>query len=153
MHKKLKRVETAFDMFLDTDVIQNIVEARWRVRFRTIEPSPSLINAKAARCYNGVGFDINVFLRCHVDKYLTMWIVQVRMDGIFYQSYDTIVCYFCFSRIRIAVGLQPGDFLLFNPPEPHSILCHCNKDGIVYCISSYLKTQVVRLNNNSNTVI
>jgi hypothetical protein len=31
MHKELKRAETMFDMFLDTNIIQHIVEARRRV--------------------------------------------------------------------------------------------------------------------------
>jgi hypothetical protein len=60
---------------------------------------------------------------------------------------------FCFPRVGVAIALQPGDFLLFNAQEPHSISLHCNKDENIYCISFYLKTQVVGLNNNSNTVI
>ncbi len=53
----------------------------------------------------------------------------------------------------MVVALQPGDFLLFNPHEPHSI-SSCFKAGDeIYCISSYLKTAVVDLNDNSNLIV
>jgi hypothetical protein len=42
-----------------------------------MEPSPSLLHAKSAKYYNAVGFGINVFLRCQIDKDFTMSIVQV----------------------------------------------------------------------------
>jgi hypothetical protein len=83
-----------------------------------------------------------------------MSIVQVHLDEIKYQNNDWIVCYFYFSQIGIVFALQPGDILMFNPQEPHCISMCCNKDDSIYCISSYLKTQVVGLNDNrSNTVI
>ncbi len=123
------------------------------MKFRTMEPSPSGLYAKSARYYNAVGFGINVFFRCHIDKDFTMSIVQVHLDKIIYQNDDKIVCFFAFSQIGIVVPLQPGDTLMFNPQEPHCISLHCNKDDNVYCISSYLKTQVVGLNDNSDKVI
>jgi hypothetical protein len=88
IHKLLKRLEYAFDMFMDTEVIQHIVQARRCVKFRMMEPSPSWLHAKSARYYNAVGFGINVFLRCHVDKDITMSIVQVYLDEIMYQNDD-----------------------------------------------------------------
>jgi hypothetical protein len=75
IHKVLKCAEYAFDMFMDTEVIQHILQARQCVKFQTMEPSPSLLHAKSARYYNAVGFGINVFLRCHIDKKFTMSIV------------------------------------------------------------------------------
>ncbi len=63
-----------------------------------MEPSPSLFYAKSARYYNAVGFGINVFLRCHIDKDFTMSIVQVHLDEIMYQNDDWIVCYFAFPQ-------------------------------------------------------
>ncbi len=47
--KVLERAEYAFDMFMDTEVIQHIVQARQRVQFRTMEPSPSGLHAKSVR--------------------------------------------------------------------------------------------------------
>jgi hypothetical protein len=153
IHKVLKHAEYAFDMFMDTEVIQHIMQARWCVKFWTMEPSPSLLYAKSARYYNAVGFSINVFLRCHINKDFTMSIVQVHLDEIMNQNDDRIVCYFGFPHIGIAVALWPGDILMFNPQEPHCISLRCNKNDNIYCISSYLKTQVVGLNDNSSMVI
>jgi hypothetical protein len=82
-----------------------------------------------------------------------MSIVQVHLDEIMYQNDDQIVCFFAFSQIGIVVPLRPGDTLMFNPQKPHCISSHCNKDDIIYRISSYMKTQVVGLNDNSDKVI
>ena len=82
-----------------------------------------------------------------------MSIVQVHLDEIMYQNDDRIVCYFSFPQIGIAVALQPGDILMFNPQEPHCIFLRCNKDDNIYCISSYLKIRVVGLNYNSNNTV
>ena len=153
LHKLLKRGEYAFDKYIDTDVIRHISCAKSRVNFKTMEPSPSSSNKKNARYYNGLGFGINVYLRSHVDRDFTMSIVQVHIDNHVYQFDDKILCYFAFPRIGLAVALRPGDFLLFNPQEPHSISSRCRKEDEIYCISSYLTTDVVGLNDNSNPVV
>ncbi len=93
IHKVLKCAEYAFNMFMDTEVIQHIVQARGRVKLWMMEPSPSGLHAKSARYYNAVGFGINVFLRCHIDKDFTMSIVQIHLDEIMYQNNDQIVCF------------------------------------------------------------
>ncbi len=90
IHKVLKCAEYAFDMFMDTEVVRHIVQARGCVKFRTMEPSPSGLHAKSARYYNSVGFGINIFLRCHIDKDFTMSIV-LHLDEIMYQNNDRIV--------------------------------------------------------------
>ena len=149
LHKILKRGEYAFNRYMDTDVIRHISCARSRVIFRTMEPSPSSSYKKTARYYNGIGFGINVYLRSHIDHDFTMSIVQVHIDNHVYQRNDPVLCYFAFPRIGIAVPLRPGDFLLFNTQEPHSISSRCRKQDEIYCISSYLKTMVVGGNDNS----
>ncbi len=152
INKVLICAEYAFDTFMDTEVSRHIVQARRRVKLWTMEPSPSLLHAKSARYHNAVGFGNNVFLRCHIDKDFSTSIVQVHLDEIMYQNDDRIVCYFCFPQIGITVALWPGDILMFNPQEPHCISSCCNKDDNIHCISSYLKTQAVGLNDNSNTI-
>jgi hypothetical protein len=82
-----------------------------------------------------------------------MLIVQAHIDKHVYQVDDKILCYFAFPRIGVAEALRPGNFLLFNPQEPHSISSRCRKEDDFFCISSYLKTAAVGLNNNSNTVL
>jgi hypothetical protein len=51
----------------------------------------------------------------------TMSIVQAHIDNHDYANDDKIICYFAFPRIGVTVALRPGDFLLFNPHEPHSV--------------------------------
>jgi hypothetical protein len=80
-----------------------------------MDPSPSGLHAKSARYYNAVGFGINVFLGCHIDKDFSLSIVQVNLDTIMYQNDDQIVCFFAFPQIGIAIPLQPIDTLMFNP--------------------------------------
>ena len=153
IHKVLKRAEHAFDTIMNTEIIRHISCARSRVRFDTMSPSPCSPNQKSARYYNGLGFGLNVFLRSHIDRDFTMSIVQAHIDNHDYQLNDRIVCYFAFPRIGIAVALRPGDFLLFNPQEPHSISSRCKAEDEIFCASSYLKTAIVGLNDNSNTVV
>ena len=153
LHKVLKRAEYAFDSYMDTEVIQHITSARSRVRFKTMEPSPSSSSQKDARYYSGLGFGINVYLRSHIDADFTMSIVQAHIDNHDYANDDKIICYFAFPRIGAAVALRPGDFLLFNPNEPHCVSSRCNREDDIYIISSYLKTAVVGLHDNSNPIV
>jgi hypothetical protein len=97
-----------------------------------MEPSPSSTHKKLARYYNGLGFGINVYLRSHIDRDFTMSIVQAHIDNHDYQDDDRILCYFAFPRIETAVALWPGDFLLFNPQELHSISSHCKSRDKIF---------------------
>ena len=82
-----------------------------------------------------------------------MSIVQVHIDNHNYANDDKIICYFAFPRIGVAVALQPGDFLLFNPQKPHSVSSCCNREDNIFIISSYLTPAVVGLNYNSNPIV
>jgi hypothetical protein len=153
LHKVLKRAEFAFDKYMDTKVIRHISCARSRINFKTMGTSPSSSNKKHARYDNGLGFGINVHLRTHTDGDFTMSIVQATIDNHDYVIDDKVICYFAFPRIGVAVALHPGDFLLFNPREPHSISSRCRREDDIYIISYYLKTAVVGLNDNSNPIV
>ena len=66
---------------------------------------------------------------------------------------DPVICYFAFPRLGMAVALRPGDYLLFNPQEYHCISSRCEIEKEIYSISSYLKTAIVGLNDNSNHTV
>ncbi len=123
------------------------------MKFKMMVPSPLSTHKKLVRYYNGLGFGINVYLRSHIDRDFTMSIVQAHINNHDYQVNDRILCYFAFPRIGMAVALRPGDFLFFNPQEPHSISSCCKSEAKIFCISSYLKTGVVGLNDNSNPIV
>ncbi len=153
LHKVLKRAEYAFDRYMDTNVIQHISSAKSRVNFKTMGPSPSSSNKKHAHYYNGHGFGINVYLRSHINADFTMSIVQAHIDNHDCVINDKVICYFAFPRIGVAVALRPGNFLLFNPNEPHSISSCCSREDDIFIIFSYLKMAVVGLNDNSNSIV
>jgi hypothetical protein len=48
IYRVLKRAEYAFNRYMDTDIIRHISCARLRIKFKTMEPSPSLANKKSA---------------------------------------------------------------------------------------------------------
>jgi hypothetical protein len=94
-----------------------------------------------------------VQLLMHMDWAFTMSIVQAHIDNHNYQVDDGILCYFAFPRKGMAAALWPGDFLLLNPQEPHSISSLCKSGDKIFYISSYLKTGVVGFNDDSNPVV
>ena len=57
--------------------------------------------------------------------------------------------YFCFPSMGMAVALRPGDILAFNPREPHAVSSRCHPDDKIICVSMYMKTAVIGLNDNS----
>ncbi len=118
------------------------------INFAIMVPSPSSSDkTKVARYYNGLSFGVNVHLRAHTDKDFTMSIVQAHIDRQVYKNCDAVICFFAFPRIGIAVVL---DFFLFNPQEPHCISSRCQNGDEIFSLSSYLKTAIVGLNDNSN---
>ena len=143
----IKNTEKALTSFVQTDVIRDLNYARDLLKFKTMSPS-ALYEGSSAKIFGGVAFGVNVHHSCHTDKDYTHSIVSVHLSGHHYQLDDRIVAYFCFPRIGIAVALRPGDLLVFNPSEPHAISSRCSEGDQVYCLSMYLKTAVVGLNDN-----
>lgn len=75
---------------------------------------------------------------------------HILLDGKdVYNIDDDVVVYFCFPTLGIAVPMRPGDFLLFNSRIPHCISTRCRSSDKIMCISMFLKTAIVGLNNNS----
>ena len=61
---------------------------------------------------------------------------------------DDVIVYFCFPTLGAAVPLRPGNVLLFNALIPPCISSRCKQRDEVMCLSMYLKTACVGLNNN-----
>ena len=75
--------------------------------------------------------------------------MSVHVDDRQYRDDDDPVAYFCFPRLGCAVPLQPGDTMIFNANEPHAISSKVNNNDKLYCVSMYLKTSLIGLNDNS----
>ncbi len=96
-----------------------------------------------------IAIGTNVFLRCHTNADFTMSICQVFLKGKSkYHLNDNLVVYFCFPTLGVAVPLCPGDYLMFNTLIPHAISFRCKFDNEIMCVSMFLKTAIVGLNNN-----
>jgi hypothetical protein len=99
--------------------------------------------------YGGLAFGCNVFLQCHTDVDYTMSIAQVHLKGKDkYKLYDDVVVHFCFPALGVGIPLRPGVFLLFNALIAHCILSQCKQTDNIYCVSIYLKSAIVGMNNN-----
>ncbi len=93
--------------------------------------------------------DAGVFLQCHTYLDYTMSIAQVHLkEKDKYELHDDIVVYLCFPTLGVVVPLHPGDFLLFNALIPHCILSWCKQTDNIICVSMYLKSAIVEMNNN-----
>jgi hypothetical protein len=78
-----------------------------------------------------------------------MSIAQIFLKGKeLYTNKDDVVVYCCFPTLGVAVPLQPGDFLLLNALIPHCVSSQCRQDDSIMCVSMYLKSAVVGMNNN-----
>jgi hypothetical protein len=121
--------------------------AKNTVPFKTM----SLSNSTKSSCkyYSGLAFGCNVFLQCHTDEDFTMSIVQVFVNGKeIYHIDNAVVVYFCFPKLGVAVPLRPGDYLMFTSSVPHWVSSRCNNRDDVIVLSMYMKTSIVRMNNN-----
>ncbi len=78
-----------------------------------------------------------------------MSIAQVHLKGKNkYELHDDVVVYFCFLTLGVAALLHPGDFMLFSTLIPHCILSQCKQTDNIYCVSMYLKSAIVGMNDN-----
>jgi hypothetical protein len=148
--KMMRWSEFAFEKMVDHSALHHIRAARDAIAFRTMCPSSSDKKQTPTKYYGAIAFGRNVHLRCHTDQDYLYSVIQVHLEGRDSYSIDEkVVAYFCFPTLGIAVALCPGDFLLFNPTIPHCISSRCrNKDNVI-SVSSYLKTAVVGMNDNS----
>ena len=99
--------------------------------------------------YGAFACGVNVYLNAHKDQDFLYSAVTIHMKLEEYTFQHAIVAYFCFPRLGVAVPLRPGDILIFDPCEPHCVSSRCRHDDNIYCLSLYLKTANVGLNDNS----
>lgn len=145
-------VESVFEASVDRNVLLHISAARQVVKFKTMS-APQFdvpIPIPSAKYFGGVAFGKNVFLRAHVDDDFTFSVALVLLKGSdLYTIADDVVVHFCYPTHGIAIPMKPGDILPFNSRVPHCISSRQNFTDEIMCISLYLKTSVVGLNNNA----
>jgi hypothetical protein len=137
-----------FEMIADHQVISHLHQTKKVVPFKTMSET-SNGSCSSSKYYGAIAIDTNGFFCCHTNADFTMRICQVFLKGKSeYHLNDNVVVYFCFPTLGVAVPLQPGDYLMFNALIPHAISSRCKFDNEIMCVSMYLKTATVGLNNN-----
>ena len=101
------------------------------------------------KIFGGVAFGYQVHNTIHTDDDFSRSAVTFYVNNHQYQFGNQVVAYFCFPKIGIAVALHPGDIIMFNAQEPQAVLSQCCMNDNVFCVSMYLQTSVVGLNDNS----
>jgi hypothetical protein len=146
--KLMRHAEYCYQTLADTEVISHVYHAKQLVPFKTMTVKTT-DDQYSLNYFGALAFGCNVFLQCHTDSDFTMSIANVHLKGKDkYEFDDPIVIYFCFPTLGIAVPLRPGDFIIFNALIPHCVSSRCREADEVMCISMYLKSSVVGLNDN-----
>jgi hypothetical protein len=146
--KLMHHAEYCFEAIADNDVISHVYHAKQLVSFKTMNVMTTT-EQMSLKYYGALAFGCNVFLQCHTDADFMMSIAQIHLKGKDkYKVDDHIVVYFCFPTLGVAVPLRPGDFLIFNALIPHCVSSRCRHVDDDMCVSMYLKSAVVGMNNN-----
>ena len=151
--KYFSGVEHLFEMYIDTDQIRLIREAITLVDAKTFTIPSRKVNlqtrdAKSSRIYGAFASGVNVYLNSHSDKDFTYCATSIHMREEYTLTHK-IVAYFAFPKLGLAIPLRPGDVLFFNPKEEHCISSRCDNKDDIYCMSLYLKSDNIGLNDNS----
>ena len=93
----------------------------------------------------------NGYLQVHVDSDFTYGAVLAH-TATDCALHDSVVVYFAFPRLGVAIPLRPGDLLFFNPKEPHCVSSRCKTNDDVHVVSLYLRSSVLGLNDNSKAL-
>lgn len=144
----VRRAESALESFADTAVLRQLAAAKEVVQFTTLSAPYS--HHHRVKYFGAIAFGRNVFLRCHTDEDFTMSVTQIYLNGRDrYGAKDAVVAYFCFPTRGVAIPMRPGDYILFDATLPHSISSRCHHLDDIMCMSFYLKSRVVGMNDNS----
>ena len=133
---------------IDSNDIRKMNAALDLIDYKTF-PSKGKVSKDAIFMTGSAAVGWNVCLESHVDCDFGISMACILKPNHHCQNDDAVVVYFCFPRLGLAVPLRPGDVFLFNPREPHCLSSRCEKSDDLYCISFYLKSNVVGLHDNS----
>lgn len=139
LKKFVRRLEDIAAEFVPTSWLRAIAKAN------KCEAWPTVAGGFVA----AMASSINYWAPAHKDEDFLFSIHQVNIVG---QLHSTdIVQYFCFPTLGFAIGLCPGDVILFNPHVHHCLSAKSPRyeDVDVHVTTMYVKTAHAGLNNNS----
>jgi hypothetical protein len=138
--KLAKRMEHAVTEFIPSFLLAGIMKANSMKAWPTMQQS-KFVAAMAS--------SVNYSAPAHVDDDYLFSIHQLNVEGC--TTDNEIAQYFCFPTYGFAIGLRPGDIILFNPHVYHCLskkrAAYAEKD--VHVTTFYVKTAHVGKNDNS----
>ena len=143
--KYFRGVEECFRKWVDSFIISQVNAALKQMN----PPLFTTPNGSCTSIYNAFACGINVYLNAHSDKDFTFCAVSIHTRQEYHLMGDKILAYFVFPTMGIAVPLRQGDQLLFDPDVPHMVSSQYNNEDEIYCVSLYLKSNVLGKNDNS----
>jgi len=138
-----KCVESLFKDWLPTADIRQVLGGIDLVGAETF----TIESGESSEIFAAFAVGKNVYLSCHIDDDFTYSCTTLLCSD--ESKKDEILAYFCFPRLGIAVPLRPGDTLFFNAREPHMVSSRTKNEIDIYCLSFYLKSNVIGGNDNS----
>lgn len=144
IHRFIRGVEHLFRMWMPSEAIHQVQEGL-NVADVPLFTTP---DGKTSKIYQAFACAKNVYLSAHVDRDFTFSAVTVLKEGK-YGMDDDEVAYFNFPRLGVSIPLRPGDLLFFDPSEYHMISSRCKDKDEIYCVSFYLKSNLIGGNDNS----
>ena len=146
LNKHCRRMQHVVAKYLPSKFLRGAMSLhKYRRTIATITKGCKLFGAMSAAInYNAV---------CHTDMDFYYSVHNCYLEGHDPSTASAIICYFCFPTIGIAVGLRPGDVLIFNPQIPHCT-CHgpIDADTRIHCSACYMKTAHIGGNDNRLTL-
>jgi hypothetical protein len=169
LHYMYSRANELALRVIPTEALRGIRTARMEIKWKTMAdtnkigqetshaPNTSNINlwaaAAASRNYVSASHvDKDFFyscltVMCHDDSTIT----QTNGKYCHYRDNLPIAIYFCLPKKGTVIAMRPGDYIIFNPNEPHCVSMREKfyEDKHIYVMSFYLKSAIVGLNDNS----
>ncbi len=145
----LVQVEKVMSSFIPTVELRRVNMAKQLLDYKTMTATNGGDVVLESKIFNAISYTKNAHLSCHTDMDFTQSVITCYKDGHACDIDDDIVAYFCFPRIGMAVAMRPGDILVFNPREHHSVSSRCTHEHDIYFTAMYLKSAVVSLNDNT----
>ena len=154
--RMIQKAEHCASSVLPNSMIQAIKRTKELYEWPTFSLTSDGVTKKESILWSSIATSYDYTSTTHVDKdfFLSMLTVTTS-EHLFQEKYSLrqpIALYFILPELGLAIGLRPGDHLIFNPLYYH---CISTKDFSVYenpvhVTSFYLKTAVVGGNDNSN---
>ena len=151
MRKLIKRCEHMLDSYLSSSLMTGIRKALEALDLRGMLHSNNTEDDPEIYC--SVAGGLNVSLTSHRDEdffFSVVVLLAPPRDGTEekYTMDDPVLAYFVFPEYNVSIPIRSGDTVIINSTEMHSISTRVLESDKFLCISLYLKSRIIGLNDN-----